>query len=212
MNEWKVTMGFIETIWDNLDKSDKLINIAAELHDILKAKKPHMRTKIWEGEYWEYLRKYTLERIKNTTKEFNIDEEQQDWILKEIWKLKTDDFTIVHRDLRNRHLLTNKNNSDILIDWEFSNVSDPAQDLAKIIFDWVVNHWKEFTTFFDKVISDYSYKRKVSSELMRNRVKVFLNIIPLEHTSSFVLRRPDWYENEVTKDLTFLKTVYANEK
>jgi thiamine kinase-like enzyme len=113
--------------------------------------------------------------------------------------------------LRLRHLLLSNENIPYLIDWEFSNISEPSQDLAKLIFDWVVNHWLDFKLFFHKVIDRYSHENNISFELLRKRVLTFLPIIPLEHTTSFILRKPEWYKQEVLKDLSFINKVFNEE-
>ena len=171
-----------------------------------------MRTKIRESQYIDYLQNYTRERIDITNWEFEMNPDMVSWIEKNIQELRYWKFSIVHRDLRHRHLLLSEDNKPTLIDWEFSNISEPAQDLAKLIFDWVVNHWLDFNKFFDQVIDGYAYQRKISPDLLRSRILVFLPIIPLEHTNSFTLRKPDWYVQEVEKDLWFIKQVFNEEK
>jgi len=219
LREASISSGYIKMDWiKELEDSNKectfnhLIDCAVELHWLIESDRPHMRINITESEYIEYLRKYTRERIDVTNWEFHMNPDMIYWIENNIQELRYWKFSIVHRDLRHRHLLLSLENKPTLIDWEFSNISEPAQDLAKLVFDWVVNHWLDFNTFFNKVIDRYAYQRKISSDLLRSRVLVFLPIIPLEHTHSFILRKPEWYELEVEKDLWFIKQVFNEEK
>ncbi len=114
---------------------DHLITCAVELHGLIRSNEPHLRTKIGHGEYIPYLKKYVNEKINFTNSSFPLDHDIKHWIEKQIRNLKHGEFTIVHRDLRLRHLLFAENQKPTLIDWEFSNISEPAQDLAKLVFD-----------------------------------------------------------------------------
>jgi thiamine kinase-like enzyme len=145
-------------------------------------------------------------------KDFSISPEVSEWINKQINELKVKYFSIVHRDLRCRHLLFSESEKPTLIDWEFSNISEPAQDLAKLIYDSVVNHNMHRDVIFDRVIDHYAPERKISKEDLEKKVLAFLPIIPLEHCASFVKRRPDGYEKEVLKDLAFITTLYDEKK
>jgi thiamine kinase-like enzyme len=99
-----------------------------------------------------------------------------------------------------------------LVDWEFSNISDPAQDLAKLIYDGVVNHRMDREKLTKKVVDNYTSEIKISSEELEKKILAFLPIIPLEHGMSFVKRRPSGYEVEVMKDLAFITTLYEEKK
>jgi hypothetical protein len=52
---------------------------------------------------------------------------------------------------------------------------------------------------------------KISKELLRERIIVFLPIIPLEHIDSFLRRKPYGYKEEVKKDLSFIISIYKKE-
>ena len=185
-----------------------LTNCASELHSLLRSEKLHMRTKISENEYIPYLHKFADERIIGIGKEFEIAESVTEWIHDQIAELKAKYFSVVHRDLRFRHLLFSEKDKPALIDWEFSNISEPSQDLAKLIYDSVVNHEMDFDIAKKQVIDQYSYQNKISAEELEKKITTFLPIIPLEHGLSFVKRKPVGYEKEIIKDLAFIRAVY----
>lgn len=209
-----VKMDYINIV-DNPDKEkiiDYLTSCAVELHSLIKTDEPYLRTKISKNDYIPYLENFAQERVDLINKEFPISPELSEWINKQIKELKVKYFSIVHRDLRCRHLLFSEKDKPTLIDWEFSNISEPAQDLAKLIYDSVVNHDMARDVIFDKVIDNYSSERNISKEELEKKVLTFLPIIPLEHCSSFVRRKPDGYEKEVLKDIAFINTLYNEKK
>lgn len=191
---------------------DFLTASAIELHSLINTSEPHLRTKINQGEYAAYLKVFAKERINEVGKEFKIQPEIAYWIYSQIEALKFKYFSIVHRDLRLRHMLFTENAKPTLIDWEFSNISDPAQDLAKLIYDGVVNHHMDREYLIKKIVENYSSEIKISSEELEKKIISFLPIIPLEHSMSFVKRKPDGYEVEVMKDLAFITTLYEEKK
>lgn len=209
-----VKMNYINII-DNPDKEkivDYLTTCAIELHSLIKTDEPYLRTKITKNDYIPYLEQFAQERINLINKDFLVSPEISEWISKQINELKVKYFSIVHRDLRCRHLLFSEAEKPTLIDWEFSNISEPAQDLAKLIYDGVVNHGMPRDIIFDKIIDNYSSERKTSKEELEKKVLTFLPIIPLEHCASFVKRKPEGYEKEVLKDIAFINTLYNEKK
>jgi thiamine kinase-like enzyme len=205
-----VKIDYIDII-DNQDKEkvvDYLTECAIELHSLIKTDEPYLRTKITKNDYIPYLKQFAQERIDLIDKDFSVSPEVSEWINKQIKELKVKYFSIVHRDLRCRHLLFSESEKPTLIDWEFSNISEPAQDLAKLIYDSVVNHNMPRDIVFDKVIDHYASERKISKDDLEKKVLTFLPIIPLEHCASFVKRKPTGYEREVLKDLAFITTLY----
>lgn len=189
-----------------------LIESASELHSLIKTDQPGLRTKIKASEYNPYVRKFTEDRIETVSGEFNLDRGVSDWMLAKIDKLTTKYFSIVHRDLRLRHLLVPETGKPSLIDWEYSNISDPAQDLAKLIYDCVVQHGMEKERVLREVVDKYAHNIKTSRDELEQRISTFLPIIPLEHCAAFVKRKPDGYESEVQKDLAFIFSLYEEEK
>lgn len=209
-----VKMDYIDIV-DNPDKEavvDYLTQCAVELHDLIKTKEPYLRTKITRNDYIPYLEQFAQERIDLINRDFAISPEISEWINMQVKELKVKYFSIVHRDLRCRHLLYSESEKPALIDWEFSNISEPAQDLAKLIYDSVVNHDMSRDIVFKQVINNYASERKISKEELEKKVLTFLPIIPLEHCSSFVRRKPIGYEKEVLKDLAFITTLYNEKK
>jgi len=189
-----------------------LIENASELHSLIKTDQPSLRTKTKASEYTPYVRKFTEDRIETVGGDFNLDRDVSEWILTKINKLTTRYFSIVHRDLRLRHLIIPELGKPTLIDWEYSNISDPAQDLAKLIYDCVVNHKMDKDTVLREVIDKYAYNTKSSKDELQQRVSTFLPVIPLEHCAAFVKRKPNGYESEVQKDLAFIFSLYEEEK
>ncbi len=189
---------------------DRLIECAIELHSLIRSKNPHMRTQINEGEYTQYVERFVQPRITivNEYKKQGLSDEVVDWIVLQIRKLHTPYFTIVHRDFRCRHLLDRKEGRPVLIDWEYSNISDPAQDLAKLTHDGVVNLGFGFRDTLTRIVDSYSTGVKESADELTERVFTFIPIITLEHLKSFILRKPKGYEREVKKDLLFIYEVY----
>ena len=193
-----------------------LIESASELHSLIRTDQPSLRTRTNTrtnaSEYNSYVRKFTENRIEKVSGEFNLDKGVSDWMLAKIDKLATRYFSIVHRDLRLRHLLIPEVGKPTLIDWEYSNISDPAQDLAKLIYDCVVQHGMDKECVLREVVDKYAHNTKASRDELEQRVSTFLPIIPLEHCAVFVKRKPNGYESEVQKDLAFIFSLYEEEK
>lgn len=185
-----------------------LTSSAIELHSLIKSPNPYLRENINASEYNNFLERFTQYGIEGVKKEFEIPEEVAIWINSQIKDLKSKYFTIVHRDLRLRHLLFSENSKPTLIDWEYTTVTEPAQDLAKLIYDCVVNAGMDRKLVFKKVIEHYSKEIRMSPEELEKKIRVFLPIVPLEHSVSFVKRKPEGCAGEVLKDLAFIKTLY----
>jgi len=211
-----VKMGFIEQQEGGFTPErvvDYLVSAAAELHSLIKAEHPKLRVPVSKSEYKTFLGEYTKKRIDRFVgTEFELPQDMVRWILGQIEKLKTDYFGITHRDMRTRHLMfPTDSQKPILVDWEFSNVSDPAQDVAKIIYD-ATTHGLERTEVTKRVIDAYAHMRGVSRDEFEEHVRVFLPIIPLERSMSLMNRKPDGYAAEILKDLYFLRAVYDENK
>lgn len=214
MSQGYVKMNYIDIV-EKLSKEEiveYLTECAVELHSLVKSEKPHLRTNISSSDYKPYLNNFVKERIDLVNNEFFISQEIIDWISKQIYDLRIKYFSIVHRDLRCRHLLFSDAEKPTLIDWEFSNISEPSQDLAKLIYDGVVNHKMDRKNILDNIVSNYAKERKISEEEVKKNVLTFLPIIPLEHCASFIKRKPAGYEKEVLKDIAFITTLYDEEK
>jgi len=190
-----------------------LIEVAGELHSILQTHEPKMRNSASAEEYNGYVTNFAKHRIDIVKSSVGFEKEVSDWIYDKIKTLRNKYFSIVHRDLRFRHLLFSKDNKKpTLIDWEFSNISHPAQDLAKLVYDTVVNYDLEYEDTVQNIVSNYSYITKQSTDEVENNVRVFLPIMPLEHCASFLRRKPKGYEEEVSRDLAYLSSLYEEEK
>jgi hypothetical protein len=212
-----VKMDHINAI-DNKTKDELtnyLLSCAIELHSLIKSDNPKMRTQgVSKQDYSEYVKNFAKLRIDQINSQgHEIPDEIIAWILKQIEGLKVDYFTIVHRDLRARHLLfSDDSEKPTLIDWEFTNISEPAQDLAKIIYDGVMQNNLDEVMLKNKVIDIYSNVRSISKDEIEQKVMAFLPILPLEHSASFLERKPKGYEKEVLKDLLFIQTTYEKNK
>lgn len=216
ISEGWVKMLYVDKINEmpSKDITDWLIKSAIQIHSVLKSDKPHLRCNVSKGEYVQYVIKYVRERLKTVeASNFELAEGVADWIMKRINSLKTDYFTIVHRDLRGRHLLFRKNQRNpVLVDWEFSNISDPSQDLAKLIYDATVDRGLDRNRVMRYVIDTYAHERKISADCVEEKIRTFLPVIPLEHAMSFINRRPDGYKMKVLADLSFIKVLHDEEK
>jgi thiamine kinase-like enzyme len=94
-----------------------------------------------------------------------------------------------------------------LIDWEFANISDPAQDVAKMVYD-ATTHGYEKDKVLKRVLESYAYLKGVSKDELEQHVRAFLPIIPLERSMSLVNRKPAGYEREVIRDRCFIRAIY----
>lgn len=209
-----IKMEYIDEIKEpNQDQIlEYMIKCASELHSIIRTDQPQLRNKTKASEYIPYVEKFTRDRIETINENFNLDSEVSEWILSKINKLEVKYFSIVHRDLRLRHLLISNDDKPTLIDWEYSNISEPSQDLAKLIYDCVVNHKMNKENTIKEVIDKYSLATKISKDELEQKITTFLPIIPLEHCAAFIKRKPEGYESEVQKDLAFIFSLYEEEK
>lgn len=216
VEEGWIKMGYIDVTSGQSETAmtDYLIKSALELHGVIRTDQPHVRGRASASEYNAYTKQRAQQKITALEgTEFEISGDVVLWMEKKIASLKTKYFSIVHRDLRARHLLFEaKTVKPILIDWEFSDVSDPAQDLAKIIYDAVVDRRLNKDEVIQYVIDSYAHESGMSAREIEERVRVFLPIIPLEHAMSFVTRRPDGYEAKVMADVCFVQSLYEEEK
>lgn len=211
-----VKMNFIEQAQDGkpLDEVvDFLVSAAAEIHSLVKADSPKLRTSVSKSEYGDFLKGYTDQRVASLRgTDFEIPQEVTQWIMGQIEHLKFNYFNVVHRDMRARHLIQPADSTKpVLVDWEFANISDPAQDLAKIIYD-ATTHGIDREKITRRVLDAYAHIRGVSKDELEEHVRTFLPIIPLERSMSLVHRKPDGYEGEVLRDLYFIKAVYDETK
>jgi len=205
-----IKMEFIDEI-SNISKEHILKNLvdsSVELHNIYKSSEPITRIPTTKKDYKEYLQKFVDYRLNIVKKEYPDIEVLEGYIAKLIQELNIRYFTIVHRDFRLRHMLFNKENVNYLIDWEFSNISDYGQDLAKLVYDCIVNHKMKEADVEKYIVSRYSDGTNLSKDEILNKINTFLPIIPLEHAASFIKRTPPGYEAEVAKDVAFILSLY----
>jgi thiamine kinase-like enzyme len=191
---------------------EDLVASAVELHSLIRSEDPKMRTTgVRSDRYNDYVKEFSKNKIEGIREHEDFPEDLEKWIASQADRLKAKYFTIVHRDLRCRHLLYTES-KPVLIDWEFSNISEPAQDLAKLIYDAVVNYDMDMEETKKNVVDQYSHESKLSADETEHRVSVFLPIIPLEHIKSFAERKPEGYEKEILKDLAFIQTLFNSNK
>ena len=189
---------------------DYLVECAVELHSLVRSRRAYLRQGVFQpSDYTTFLRKYYSYRINVIDYEEVIDREIVVWMMNQLNHYLCDYFTLVHRDMRARHLLFPSNGKKpYLIDWEFSNISEPVMDLAKIIYDAVVQQNLCFENMLHRVVSIYAQATGIDAEILLRKVLVFIPLIPLEHMCSFVERKPINYKNEIAKDLLFIHTAY----
>lgn len=216
VEEGWIKMGYIDVTSRQSESAmtDHLIRSALELHSVIRTDQPHVRGKASASEYSAYTKRRAQQKITALEgTEFEISGDVVLWMEKKIESLETKYFSIVHRDLRARHLLFEADSAKpVLIDWEFSDVSDPAQDLAKVIYDAVVDRRLNKDEVLQYVIDSYAQESGMSAREIEERVRVFLPIIPLEHAMSFVARKPEGYEAKVMADVCFVQSLYEEEK
>ncbi|MEK7633098.1 MAG: aminoglycoside phosphotransferase family protein [Patescibacteria group bacterium] len=216
VEEGWIKMGYIDVASGPSEAvmTDRLIKSALELHRLIRTDQPHVRGGASASEYSAYTKRRAQQKIAALEgTEFEISGDVVLWMEKKIEALKTKYFSVVHRDLRARHLLFGIDTmKPTLIDWEFSDVSDPAQDLAKVIYDAVVDRRLNRDEVVKYVIDSYAQESGMSAKEIEERVRVFLPIIPLEHAMSFVTRKPEGYEAKVMADVCFVQSLYEEEK
>lgn len=194
-------------------KISRLIIIAAELHSIINTSTPLLKYPIPNSsKYTEYIIEYTKKRIKRLEDYNYLNKNISKWIMKSVQLYNTETFTITHRDLRPRHLLwSQENEKPFLIDWEYTNISDPAQDIAKIIYEYIRKNTKEKNIINSaiSIIAEYKKQKKsiIFSEIL-NRVLNFLLIISIENSASLLSRKPKGYHNAIIKELQLLYNFY----
>jgi len=99
-------MDYIETkkVPSKNEVLELLINIAVELHSIIKTTQPILRVDTKALDYNEYVVNFVLYRVNLIKEKWKIRKDVATWIINNIQNLSTEYFTIVHRDLRYRHL------------------------------------------------------------------------------------------------------------
>lgn len=108
IDEGYIKMEFIETADGKPleEVVDFLVASAAELHSLLKTDRPQLRTPVSGSEYNSFLKSYAKKRVDSLRgTEFELSEEMGRWIANRISELRTKFFSVVHRDMRARHLL-----------------------------------------------------------------------------------------------------------
>lgn len=128
------------------------------------------------------------------------------------WHSMPGNFVICHKDARIRHLLYDENLGEkpYLIDREFANISDGAQDLAKIIYDLHINHNIDLVRAYHDVISQYEVhiSNKALLYNLKNRILSFLYIIPFERLGGLISQKKEWYMEEADKDINFIYKIF----
>lgn len=201
------------------DKLDALIGIAAELHMLIVSKRPFLKYTIKSSdEYAAYLKEYISVRIRTLSfYELNYNYLRQ--VIDMIGKYSVKHFTVVHRDLRVRHLIWPKNHRvPFLVDWEYANMGDPAQDIAKVIYEHAMGDTDKvpFAGISQAVLEKYynltGMKDSASREDLKSRVAIFLPVISLENASSLEMRKPTGYRDAILKEIDFINSLYDYEK
>lgn len=193
---------------------NSLVTISSELHILKIFKEPLLRQKIKRNNFGQYIKLRAKKKIKILRHSgFKISNNIEKWLLGLIEQVEFKNFSVVHRDLRIRHLLFKKNTKlPILVDWEFSNISDPAQDLAKIIYDGIRYKFKKEKLMKIVIKSHQKNFYSISSIDIRRKILFFLAIIPLEDSCSLLQRRVSEYRKIILNNIKFLNNLYNEEK
>lgn len=196
------------------DKLNTLLRIAAEIHSLIGSKRPFLKYAIPNpSEYAAYLKRYISVRI-GTLSSYKLNYSYFRQVIGKIDVYDNKNFAIVHRDLRVRHLLwPNSRLIPFLVDWEYANIGDPAQDVAKIIYEHIMNGTPtaSVTQVSQSIIEKYCNLVNIQDddlkESLKMRVNIFLPIVSLENASSFEMRKPDGYRDAISKEVTFINSL-----
>jgi tRNA A-37 threonylcarbamoyl transferase component Bud32 len=184
-----ISMQYLDSISNSsLIKIDDLVVIASEIHALIKRKNPIIKHKLLsKRDYVIYLMDYFETRFNNVVKNgIDISIKTKEWISSEVKKNIPKFFTIVHRDFYRRNIIKTKDNV-YLVDWEFANISDPAQDIAKIIYEHCVKNRNEIDVrMIYKIIQFYHNNFKIDEEFnnAKRRIYSFIPIILVEDISA----------------------------
>ncbi len=179
----------------------EIISLAVELHAVIKSPEPRLRNHASASEFIPYLREFTKKKFALIQPEIYLDESIKKLILGNLDRITSPYFSVVHRDLRYRHILQTGDKKLVLIDWEFSNISHFGHDLAKLICDYVINHGSNSSEILKIVVETYSDLTGLSEDLIFNAVRAFIPLVLLEHSASFVQRKCTDYMAIAKKDL-----------
>lgn len=197
------------------EKLEALLLIASELHSMILSKEPFLKYPIKTvDEYAEYLKRYISVRI-GTLSAYDLDYEYLRKILAMVQNYSVDSFSIVHRDLRVRHLIWPVDRVvPFLVDWEYANISDPAQDVAKIVYEHVMGGSNKFHDgrITQKITERYCELRDIrdtnSKKAFKDRVDIFLPVIALENASSLEMRKPKGFRAAVMREIDFINSIH----
>lgn len=183
----------------------EIISLASELHSVIKSPEPRLRNHANASEFIPYLKEFAKNKLRLIGSEIEIDPRIIELMLINLESIKTPYFSIVHRDLRYRHVLQISDQKPVLIDWEFSNISHFDHDLAKLICDYVVNHGFDANYIMKTVIETYRDLTKIPEDLIFKAVRAFIPLVLLEHGASFVQRKCTDYMTAAKKDIEQLR-------
>lgn len=83
--------------------------------------------------------------------------------------------------------------------------------MAKIIYD-SATHGMGIKEARERVLDLYAHLTKQSVDGLRAKADAFLPLIPLERDMSLISRKPNGYQEEILKDMLFIRTLYEEEK
>lgn len=167
----------------------EIISLAAELHSVIKSPEPRLRNHASAKEFIPYLRDFAEKKFLLMQPEMDLDENIKKLVLKNLSTITSPYFSIVHRDLRYRHVLQAQDKKLVLIDWEFSNISHFGHDLAKLVCDYVVNHGSNPCETLKTVVETYCDMTGLPEDLVFKAVRAFVPLVLLEHSASFIQRK-----------------------
>lgn len=198
--EASISQGYIKLI--KVDNEPKLkpeeilggiVALAAELHSVIKSPEPRLRNQTSAGEFIPYLKRFTAGKIALIEPEINLDPGVKTLIMGNLDSITTPYFSVVHRDLRYRHVLQTGDNKPVLIDWEFTNISHFGHDLGKLACDYVVNHGADLGNVVEEITQAYHDLTGLPEDQIFEAMRAFAPLVLLEHSASFVQRKcPDY--------------------
>jgi aminoglycoside phosphotransferase (APT) family kinase protein len=112
--------------------------------------------------------------------------------LEALKKIRPSFFSRVHRDLRLRHFIVDESKEVFLIDWEYSNYSDPLQDFAKSIYDShtlgldYTSSIENFIAGYESITNDVDDQPYIDLrvELKGNNIYAYMALVCLQKAES----------------------------
>ncbi len=176
----------------------------------------HTELETFTWDYRDYLTDYVSWKLKICMLNFpDTLGHVRESVVRLISEIRVRVFSLVHRDMRLRHMLQWKNDKlPYLIDWEFSNISDHCQDVAKAVYDVTLEtkrkYWSVFREYSNKCFGNNPWELLS----LEHRMVTYSIVISLEHLASMLCRKANSLENGecfdywIKADIQVLNEIY----